>query len=197
MEQESSTWVFFFQESFVIVTEGNGEHVSALKRRTVSIGRALIPLVGRLAQSWDGDMSHLEAVGETIDQYALSDMETPDDSKITAIEAAIDRMLERHPVAYMGVLDSAGRMLVGNIPDDHLKRIRDHIESNPLSTSTTMVPTTIEVYAYPVELLKFGPLTLVAASYRGQSRIGSVRAVSDLADMLGSILERAGGSPGQ
>ncbi len=184
MKQESTVWVYYFHESFTTVLEASSdESIEHLNKKVISLGKAVRRVYGPLISSWLGPMNSIEGLAELIDTFVLLEI-TPRYRSSKFLERAVTKILERHPIAYVGVLDSIGNLLQGNVPENHLKMIRQELGQVGLTTSVDIVPTTIEIDGYAVQMLRVQSLSLVAASYRDGDRLDAVRAIDELAEMV-------------
>ncbi len=184
MQHGATVWVYYFLDMFTAVIEATSdEPIAHLKKRTLSLGKAVSRVYGPLISSWAGSMNSVEGLAELIDKFALLEL-VPQRRSRRLLERAVTRVLERHPVAYVGVLDSIGDLLHGNIPEEHLKRIRLEIDRVGVTPSADLVPMTVVIDGHPVQLLRVQSLLLVTASYRDGDRLDAVRAIDELAEMV-------------
>ncbi|NWF96038.1 MAG: hypothetical protein HXY34_07820 [Candidatus Thorarchaeota archaeon] len=185
MEHSGNMWVYSFLENFSLVIEATSdESPAALKKKAMSLGRAMARGYGPIVASWSGQLQDVTGLEELVDDYVQMDLQLPLDKSVPAIEEAITEILQKHDVAYVAVLDAQGQMIGGNVPDAHLRMIREWLTTGTLRTSMDLVPSALEISGYSVQTLRVRGLTAVAASYRGSSRMAATRAVSELGQAI-------------
>jgi len=190
LEQPDALWIYAVFDSFVLVMEArSGESQSELKRRATSLGKTLVRSFGEIISHWSGDMGDVEGLAGLVDEYATMDLSMPSRNTLEGIGRIVDAILETHDVAYVGVLDSMGRMIGGNVPETHLSDIKSEIEKYAVGTSVDVVPKAIDVDKHLVQMLKVQSLTVVAASYKEESKLNAIRAVGELANSLAVMLD--------
>ncbi len=184
LEQNDFLWVYTFFESFVVVMRvTTDEDLTSLSRRMVALGREIAQTFGRVMGIWSGDMGEIDGMDDIVDQFVSLDLK-PSDEIRPIIDAALDRIFVNHELAYAGVIDITGEMLGGNIPEDHLSLIQEQLAHESVKASTDVVPTTIEVQGYDVQILRVHALTVAAASHKDGSKVGAKTAVSVIAQSL-------------
>ncbi len=191
LEQSDGIWAFSFFESFAVVLQSTpDENVEWLKRRVLSLGKYVAKNLSGIINSWPGEVSFVEGVSETIDEFVRAAFVVPTANAIEKIDAAINGVLSKYQVAYAGVFDAVGQMIVGNIPESHIEVIRSSILQNTVKSSIDLVPTTIEAKGYDVQAVRVRSLTTVVAPYIGGSKMAAVQAVDELAQTIERLVKK-------
>ncbi len=189
IEQDDAIWVLCFFESFVVVLEADpNEKVDWLKRRALSLGRRILREFSFSVTAWPGEGSDIAGFADTIDLFARLNPAISVEKILKQVESTVNRVLVDYPVAYVGVFDAAGEMIGGNVPEDHIKIIRQEILGDSIRTSMDLVPTVVDVKGYEVHTIRVSMLTVVAAGYQEESKMAAVRAVGDLAQSIQNVL---------
>ncbi|MHA2378991.1 MAG: hypothetical protein ACXADS_06925 [Candidatus Thorarchaeota archaeon] len=189
LEQSGVLWSYLFFESFaVILMSAVDENLVALKKMMISMGRAIANEYGEIIKSWNGNIGEVEGIDSLVDQHVGIDLDIPSDEILDVIQRIIESTLESKELAYAGVLDARGEMLIGNVPENHLSSIQQEISTGIIQPSVDMVPSSIEVMGYSVQMLKVKSVTVAVAAQRDESQIVAARAVSEIADALNSAM---------
>ncbi len=189
LEQSGVLWSYLFFESFaVILMSAAGENLVALKKMMISLGRAIAHEYGAIIKSWTGNLGEIEGIDLLVDQHVGIDLDIPSDEILDVVKRIVDSTLEAKELAYAGVLDARGEMLIGNVPENHLSSIQQEISGGIIQPSVGMVPSSIEVMGYSVQMLKVKSVTVAVAAQRDESHIRAVQAVSEIADALDNAM---------
>ena len=189
LEQSGVNWSYLFFESFaVILMSAADENLVALKRMMISLGRAIANEYGEILKSWNGNIGEIEGLDSLFDQHVGIDLDIPSDEILDLAKGIIESTLEAKELAYAGVLDVHGQMLVGNVPENHLSSIQQEISSGMIQPGVDMVPSAVEVMGYSVQILKVKSVTVAVAAQKDESRIIAVQAVSEIADALDNAM---------
>lgn len=189
LEQGDRNWVYVFFESFtVVVRVPDNEDITSLSRRMVALGRELAQNYGRVMSIWSGNMGEIEGIDTLVDHFMTSEL-LPEEAELkSVVETLLDRALEQPDLAYVGIIDAAGNMLGGNIPENHLIHIRDELIHEAVKPSADIVPTVYHVLGYDVQVLRVKSLTVVGAPQKDASRVGVTTLISGLAQSLSDML---------
>ncbi len=191
LEQNGNLWSYLFFDSFAVIFFTTvDENLVALKKVMISLGRAIANQYGEFIKSWTGDIGEIEGIDYLVGQYLGIDLEAPSKEVLEQIESIVSESLETHEVAYAGVLDARGRMLLGNIPDSHLSTLKVEISSGAIRPVMDMVPTSTDIMGYSVQMLRVSTMTVAVSSHKDESHITAVRAVSEIADALDNALSK-------
>lgn len=189
LEQGDRNWVYVFFESFtVVVRVAENEDITSLSRRMVALGRELAQNYGHIMSIWSGYMGEIEGIDTLVDHFMTSESLPTETELKSVVNSLLDMALEKQDLAYVGVIDAAGNMLGGNIPENHLIRIRDELVHEAVKPSADIVPTVYHVLGYDVQVLRVKSLTVVGAPQKDASRVGVTTLVSELAQSLSDML---------
>jgi len=189
LEQSGVLWSYLFFESFaVILMSAADENLVALKKMMISMGRAIAHEYGSIIKSWTGNLGEVEGIDSLVDQHVGIDLDIPSDEILDIVKRIIDSTLEAKELAYAGVLDAHGEMLIGNVPENHLSSIQQEISTGIIQPGVDMVPSSIEVMGYSVQMLKVKSVTVAVAAQRDESHIVAVQAVSEIAEALDNAM---------
>lgn len=184
LEQNDFLWVYTFFESFVVVMRvAQDENLNFLSRRMVALGRELAQTFGRVLKIWSGNMGEIDGMDELVDLYVHLDLKSSEEMR-PIIDTVLEAAFTNHELAYAGVIDATGEMLGGNIPENHLAVIQEQLTHEAVKPSTDIVPTTLEVQGYDVQILRVHSLTVAAAPHKDGSRVGAKTAVSEIGQSL-------------
>lgn len=188
-DQEETRWAYMFFNSFAVVLWATSDEKSPhLKKRMISLGRAVSVAYGAVMASWSGDMSQIEDMDGLVSSYMTMEIGRPSPELIAAIESLVDATLESHTVAYAGVFDAAGDLIHGTVPERHAAIIQSEIARGAAKPDVDFVPTGITIEGHQVFLLRVQSFTVVAASYRDEGRLTATEAVSEIAHALDARL---------
>lgn len=191
LEHNGAIWSYvFFEEFAVIMFTTFDENQVALKQMMVSLGRAISNQFGDLISSWSGNIGEVEGIDSLVDRYIGMDLEVPPDEILEKAEAFLNKALENHEIAYVGLFDSKGHLLRGNVPESHIYGIETEIAAGIIRPVAGMVPISIDIMGHAVQMLKVKQLAVAVASYPDGARLVAVKTVSEIADALDQLLSR-------
>lgn len=190
LEQNENQWVYVFFESFtILVLATQDEEVTALSRKMVALGRHIAQNYGKIIGIWHGSISYIEGIDSLVNRYINSDFSPSDAELAPRIEQLLDSALENSALAYAGIIDAGGKMLAGNIPENHLTRIREELVRESVTPSADIVPTSYDILGYAVQVLRIQSLAVIGAPHKDGSKIGATTTVSEIAQSLSELLE--------
>ncbi|MFX1558990.1 MAG: hypothetical protein ACFFBL_00205 [Promethearchaeota archaeon] len=185
LEMEDCVWSYTFFPSFALVSmASNDESLTQVKNVMQSLGRAIAHEYGHLIDSWSGSMSDIADINTLIDNYLSVDLNRPSAKILKLIERLVDKTLKQPEIAFVGVFDSEGEMLKGNVPEVYLFRIQVEISQGVISPVMDIAPSTVASGDHFLQMLKVHSLTVVAASQPNESNLHAVSTVSDIAHSL-------------
>lgn len=182
LRQAGFVWAYAFFDSFVVVVSATeDEDKKSLGRIMLALGRNLVRVFGDVISYWSGNLGEIYQMHDLVAKYVLIDHEPPIDEIGPELDRKLDQALETYQVAYIGILGQNGEMLSGNIPDDHLVEIRKNLSRQMMKLSSDLVPISIDVRGYAVQISRIGLYSVIAAGYADSSRMAAVQAVDDVA----------------
>ncbi len=189
LEQNEGQWVYVFFKSFTIIAlTSKEEEITTLSRKMVALGKQIVQNYGSVISNWHGSMGSIQGIESLIDAYISSELDSQEAELLPAIEGILYSALENPELAYAGIIDASGKMLVGNIPENHLEHIREELLHKSVGPSTDIVPDTYEILGYTVQVLRVHSFTVVGAPHKDESRIAAASAVSEIAQALDDVL---------
>jgi hypothetical protein len=189
LEHNGEVWTYaFFHDFALVVLSQPDEPVVPLKSVVLSLGRAIALQYGDMVRSWGGSMSEILDLNELCDRYVNVDMGPPNKTLTKKITGIVDKAMEQPEIAFVGVFDSQGSMIGGNVPELHLFRIEIEIAQGVIKPILDIAPTTITSGDDKIQMLRVESFTVVAASQSGESPLHAIGAVSDLAHALDEAL---------
>ncbi|MFW9846855.1 MAG: hypothetical protein ACFFD6_08915 [Candidatus Thorarchaeota archaeon] len=189
LEHNGAIWSYvFFEEFAVIMFTTFDENQIALKKMMMSLGRAISNQFGGLISSWSGNIGEFEGIDSLVDRYIGMDLEIPSDEVLEKVDALLNTALENHEIAYVGLFDSRGHLLKGNVPESHMYGLEAEIAIGMIRPVAEMVPTLIDIMGHPVQLLKVKQLSVAVASYPDGAKLAAVKTVSEIADALDALI---------
>jgi hypothetical protein len=129
-------------------------------------------------------MSDLVDVNTLIDNYVSLDLSQPSVKLFKVIDRLVNKALKQPEIAIVGVFDSEGEMLRGNVPDVYLFRIQVEISQGVIKPVMDIAPSTISSGDHTLQMLKVHSLTIVVASQPGESNLHAVSTVGEIAHTL-------------
>jgi hypothetical protein len=184
-------WAFVFFDQFVVVLETTKDNSrTTIQRRIISMGRTIASIYGGLERTQIGDSNLIPDFDSIVDRYVELDFSGITDSLLAVIELLTYSVLERYNIAYAGVFDVQGRQIKGNVPENHVRKIRKQLSHGTLKPSVDMVPSTLQVDDYKIQLFKVQNFTVVAAPYKDSSRLSATRAVGEMAEALRDAIKK-------
>jgi hypothetical protein len=189
MEHEGSVWAYAFFHSFALVAHSeSGLHIAPMKNMMLALGRSLMNQYGHIINSWSGSMSEIRDLDCLIDEYAKVDLTTPNESLLNSIGELIHTAMERQEISFIGVFDSSGKMLRGNVPESHLFRLEVEISQGTIKPVADIVPTSVSSGAHKVQMLRVSSLTIAVAADPSESTLHAVSLAGELAYSINELL---------
>ena len=190
LENDGAIWTYAFFHDFALVAlSSKGQSLAPLKSQVLSLGRAVAHQLGDVVRSWGGSMADIVDLNELCDSYVSVDMGPADASLKRRIRKIVDSALEKPEIGFVGVFDSRGDLIGGNVPEIHLFRIEVEIAQGVIKPVTDIAPTTITSGDDKIQMLRVSSFTVVAASQEGESPLHAIGVVSDLAYSLDGALK--------
>ncbi len=190
LEQDGSLWVYCLFESFAIVVEATAEEpLEWLGRRIITLGKEIARTNARVIASWSGGPLTGSDLSDLLDRYIHFGASNPSPDMVRQIETLVSNALAEQNVVYIGVFDAAAEMIAGNVPENHIAHLRPHIVGGTARPGMDIVPTTVEIDGYSVQLIRIHSLTVVAAPYPSDSHLHAARVVADLANSINKVIE--------
>ncbi len=189
LRQNGTLWLYAFFGRFSVVLQSRYTAAqTTLKKLVLSIGHAIVRHYGSTIASWSGDFGDVEGFDSLIESYTSIDLLKTNRHVESRLQETLDRVLESYPVAYAGVLNIVGEMVSGNVPEDHLSHIREEILGETFHLEPDMVPTTLQVFGYDVQVMGVGTYTIAVAPYLGDGIIQAMQAASEIAHAFESLI---------
>jgi hypothetical protein len=189
LEHEESVWAYAFFYSFVLVAYSpQGQHIAPMKSMLLALGRSLLSQYGDTIRSWSGSMSEIVDLDSLIDYYTSVSLSTPSESLLDSIDELIDSAMEHQEISFVGVFDSSGKMLRGNVPEAHLFRLEVEISQGAIKTVMDIVPTCVSSGDHKVQMLQVNMLTIAVAADPSESALHAVSLVGEIAHSLNELL---------
>jgi len=188
LEENGNLWAYaIFSEFAVVALTHDLDDKAQLKQRLVSLGKAIRKSYQNVLDKFSGEIPQMEEIDRVIDRYLLVTSRPSNESVIDCTRHIVDEALENSEVAYIGVFDARGEMVYGNVPESHAKRIQDKITNTGFKPNPDMVPTSFDVHQYDVQFFKVGSFSVVAAPYKGGSKMQAVHTVDEIAQALKDV----------
>ena len=185
LELDDNVWAYSFYHSFALVSMASKDQsISQLKNIMSSLGRAIAHQYGELIETWSGSMSDIVDVNKLIDNYVSLDLDRPSNKMLKTIDRLVNKALKQAEIAMVGVFDSEGQLLLGNVPEAYLFRIQVEISQGVIKPVIDIVPSTINEGDHVLQMLKVHTLTVVVASQPGESNLHAVCVVGEIAHEL-------------
>jgi len=185
LEMDDCVWAYSFFQSFALVSMASRDQsISQLKNIMLSLGRAIVHQYGEIIETWSGSMSDIVDVDTLIDNYVTLDLNRPSSKIMKLIERLVNKALKQPEIAFVGVFDSEGDLLRGNVPEVYLFRIQVEISQGVIKPVMDIAPSTISAGDHILQMLKVNSLTTVVASQPGESNLHAVSTVSEIAHTL-------------
>ncbi|MBS3795584.1 MAG: hypothetical protein KGY80_11835 [Candidatus Thorarchaeota archaeon] len=185
LEENGNLWAYaIFSEFAVVALTHNPDDKAQLKQRLVSLGKAFRKSYQDVLDKFSDEIPQMEEIDRVIDRYLLAESKHSSERVIGCARDVVDEALENYEVAYIGIFDAKGKMVYGNVPESHALRIQDKIVNTGFKLNPDMVPTSVEVHKYDVQLFKVGSYSVVAAPYKGGSKMQAVHAVGEITQAL-------------
>jgi hypothetical protein len=185
LEMDDCIWAYAFYHTFALVSlASKDQSISQLKNIMSSLGRTIAHEYSELIETWSGSMSDIVDVNTLIDNYVSLDLSQPSSKILKVIDRLVNKALKRPEIAIVGVFDSEGEMLRGNVPEVYLFRIQVEISQGLIKPVMDIVPSTINSGDHVLQMLKVHSLTVVVASQPGESNLHAVSTVGEIAHTL-------------
>ncbi|MFW9893775.1 MAG: hypothetical protein ACFFFO_16325 [Candidatus Thorarchaeota archaeon] len=189
LELNNCIWAYSFFHSFALVSQASKEQsISQLKNIMSSLGRAIVHQFGEIIETWSGSMSEIIDLNSLIDRYVSIDLDRPSKKILKTIEKLINKSLKQPEIAFVGIFDSEGVLISGNVPELYLFRIQVEISQGVVKPVIDIVPSTINAGDHTLQMLKVHSITVVVASQPGESNLHAVSMVGEIAHSLNEIL---------
>jgi hypothetical protein len=189
LEHEESVWAYaFFQSIALIALSQDGEHINSMKNMLLALGRSLSNQYGTLICSWSGSMSEISDVDSIVDQYFSLDLSSPDESLLKSIDEMIDAAMEHPEISFVGVFDSSGKMLRGNVPEAHLFRLEVEISQGSIKPVMDIVPTSITSGDHKIQMFRVNSLTIAVSADPSESTLHAISVIGEFAHSLHELL---------
>ncbi|MHA2395928.1 MAG: hypothetical protein ACXAC0_04425 [Candidatus Thorarchaeota archaeon] len=185
LEMEDCVWSYIFFPSFALVSMASREQSrTQLKNLMQSVGRAVALEYGDLIESWNGSMSDIADINALIDKYLSVDLNRPSTKILKSIDRLVSKALKQHEIAFIGVFDSEGELLKGNVPEAYMFRIQVEISQGVITPVIDITPSSVTSGDHTIQMLKVYTLTVVVAAQPSESNLHAVSTVSDIAHSL-------------
>ncbi|MFW9788543.1 MAG: hypothetical protein ACFFE2_11780 [Candidatus Thorarchaeota archaeon] len=185
LEIEENIWSYQFFPTFALISmASNDQPLTQLKNFMQSLGRAIEHEFGDIIDSWNGSMSDIADINAMIDRYLSVDFNQPSKKMIRIMERLVDKVLKQPEIAFVGVFDSEGNLLAGNVPETYIFRIQVEIAQGVISPVMDIAPSTVRAGDHVLQMLKARSLTVVVASQPAESNLSAVSTVSEIAHTL-------------
>ncbi len=189
LEYEESLWAYAFFQSFVLVAHSSqGRHIAPMKNMMLALGRNLMSQYGDTIRSWSGSMSDIVDLDSLVDEYTSVSLADPGEALLSSIDKLVDSAMEHPEISFVGVFDSSGKMLRGNVPESHLFRLEVEISQGSIKPIMDIVPTSVSSGEHKVQMLRVNMLTVAVAAAPSESNLHAVSLVGELAYSLNELL---------
>jgi hypothetical protein len=189
LEMNECIWAYSFYHTFALVSQASKDQsISQLKNIMSSLGRAIAHQFGELIDAWSGSMSDIVDVNTLIDNYVGLNLNRPSSKILRVIDRLVNKALKQPELAIVGIFDSEGEMLRGNVPEVYMFRIQVEISQGIIKPVMDIAPTQISSGDHALQMLKVNSLTVVVASQPGESNLHAVSAVGEIAYTLNEKL---------
>ena len=189
LQHDDTIWAYAFFHSFALVAlMPTGENLVSLKYILLSIGRRVSHEYGSMIESWNHGISDLSSLEEIINQYTSIDLSPLSPDALIKIDELINNALERPEIAFVGIFDSRGKMVRGNVPELHLFRLEVEISQGMIKPIMDIAPTSIISGDNKVQMLRVNSLTIAAASLPSESSLNAISVVGEIAHTLNELL---------
>ena len=185
LEMNDCIWAYSFFHSFALVSMASSDQsISQLKNIMLSLGRAIDHQFGDILETWSGSMSDIVDVNTLVDNYVALDLNRPSSKILNQIERLVNKALKQPKIAFVGVFDSEGELLRGNVPEVYLFRIQVEISQGVIKPVMDIAPSTISAGDHVLHMLQVNSLTIVVASQPSESNLHAVSTVGEIAFTL-------------
>jgi hypothetical protein len=182
---DDCVWSYSFFQSFALVSKASKDQsISQLKNIMLSLGRAIIDQYGEIIETWSGSMSDIVDINALVDNYVALDLNRPSSRILKLVERLVNKALKQPEIAFVGVFDSEGELLRGNVPDVYLFRIQVEISQGVIKPVMDIAPSSISAGDHVLQMLQVNSLTVVVASQPSESNLHAVSTVGEIAYSL-------------
>ena len=189
LEMDDCFWAYSFFHTFALVSlASKDQSISQLKNIMSSLGQAIAHEYGEIIDTWSGSMSDIVDVNKLIDNYVALDLNQPSSKILKVIDRLVTKALKQPEIAIVGVFDSEGEILRGNVPEVYLFRIQIEISQGVIKPVMDIAPSTISSGDHVLQMLKVHSLTVVVAVQPGESNLHAVSTVGEIAHALNEKL---------
>lgn len=189
LEMNDCIWAYSFFHTFALVSmSSKDQSISQLKNIMSSLGNAIVHEYGEIINTWSGSMSDIVDVNTLIDNYVALDLDRPSSKILRLINRLVIKAMKQPEIAIVGVFDSEGEMIHGNVPDVYLFRIQVEISQGVIKPVMDIAPSTISSGNHVLQMLQVNSLTVVVASQPGESNLHAVSTVGEIANTLNEKL---------
>ena len=190
LDNNSERWAYMFFESFalVLLTSPDAD-LPRLNSLMLPLGKAIAMSYGAIIGSWTGNIGEFADLDPLFKRYIDVDMSQPSDKIMHKIEKLVDTALEDPDIAYVGIIDTSGKMLHGNIPESLLLEIRKEMQEDGIKPDLGVVPKRLQIREYALQLFRVNSLLVAVASSEDGSRMAAVKVAGDIAHSLSKVLE--------
>jgi hypothetical protein len=189
LEYNDSLWAYSFFHSFVLLALTHADDALVpLKSMVLSLGRAVAHEYSGVIDSWTGSMAEIVDMNDLCDKYINLDIGPAKESLVKKINKVVYSALERPEIAFVGVFDSSGKMLSGNVPELHLFRIEVEITQGTIKPMMDIAPTTINSGDDKLQMLRVNSLTVVVAAQIGESPLHAIGVVGEIAHEVNELI---------
>lgn len=189
LEMNDCIWAYSFYNSFALVSQSSTQQsIPQLKNIMSSLGRAIVHQFGEIIETWSGSMSEIVDLNSLIDKYVSIDFDQPSKKILNVIEKLVNKSLKQPEIAFVGIFDSEGVLISGNVPELYLFRIQVEISQGVIKPMIDIVPSKINAGDHTLQMLKVNSITVVVASQPGESNLHAVSMVGEIAHSLNEVL---------
>ncbi|TFG33943.1 hypothetical protein EU527_06045 [Candidatus Thorarchaeota archaeon] len=189
LQQSNGFWAYAFFHSFALVALlPLTDNLVNPKYMLLSIGRKIAHEFGTMINTWSNDKSDIGAIERIIDQYTSIDLSPLSVDTLEKIDTLITAALEQPKIAFVGIFDSRGKMVRGNVPEIHLFRIEVEVSQGVIKPVMDIAPTSIITGEYKVQMLRVNSLTVAVASLPTESTLNAVSTVGEIAHALNELV---------
>jgi len=189
LDYEESVWAYAFFHSFALITHSSqGQHIAPMKNMMLALGRNLMSQYGEMIRSWSGSMSDIVDLDSLVDEYTSVSLMNLSESLLGSIDELVDSALEHPEISFIGVFDSSGKLLRGNVPESHLFRLEVEISQGSIRPVMDIVPTSVNAGEHKVQMLRVNMLTIAVAAAPTESTLHAVSMIGELAHSLNELL---------
>ncbi|MHA1768610.1 MAG: hypothetical protein ACTSV3_02020 [Candidatus Thorarchaeota archaeon] len=189
LEHNDDLWVYaFFHPFSLLALADRDQPLPPLKNMILSLGRAILRQLGNVAESWEGSIAEIVDLNDICDDYVALDLKPTRKSMVKKLHKIVNSALERPEIAFVGIFDSSGKMICGNVPDIHLFRLEVEITQGSIKPMVDIAPTSISTGEGKMQMLRVNSLTVVVAALPDESPLHAVGVIGEVAHQVNKIL---------